>query len=87
MYIILISIIINYLIGRIVYNITDKKYYKCSRSTHIFGYILPILINIFIIYLYLTNKINVSLDYYLALLILSLSTAMGGFHNGYENDK
>jgi hypothetical protein len=78
--------IINFILIKKIYNITDKNYYKCSKGTHLFGYVLGILIVAYILYLYHLNILTFKNDFitYFTLLIISLGFSIIHFHYNYK---
>jgi hypothetical protein len=78
--------IINFILIKKIYNIYDKNYYRCSKITHLFGYVLGMLIVAYILYLYHLNILTFKNDFitYFTLLIISLGFSIINFHYNYE---
>lgn len=81
--------IFNILLTNYLYNITDKNYYRCSKFTHAFGFILPIISISFILYLYNKKILKFTNNFvtHFSMVILGFSFSMISFHYNYELNK
>lgn len=69
--------LVTFILTLIVFNKTDKQYYRCSTSTHIFGLIFPL-----VVILYLNKSIDKQNTTYI--IILGMAYSMFFFHTFHE---
>ena len=74
--------IINIVITNYIYNLKDKNYYRCSKITHTFGFLLPIAVITYVLFLFNSNIIKYSnnLTTHFSIFIIGISIAMMFFH-------
>jgi len=84
----IIIVLITYFSIQQFYQKNDRQYYNCSKKTHVFGLIFPILNIIFINILYFRQQISLNNKelYIISLVCLMLSYGMLHFHLFYQFD-
>ena len=81
--------IINIIITNYIYNLNDKNYYRCSKITQVIGFLLPIAVITYVLFLFNSDIIKYSnnLITHFSIFIVGISISMMCFHYKYQLDK